>query len=113
MKCAVLLAFATLFGVAAENTLSPEEKRQGYKLLFDGSTMNGWKDPTKKDIPNQAWVVENGTLKTVLKPKFSEDLISAQDYGDFDLKFDWKLSPGANTGLKYRIQREIFLDESK
>jgi len=71
-------------------------------------------DPSKKNVANNAWSIEDGTLKTVVEgKKLSEDLISEKQYGDFDLKFDWKLSHGANTGLKYRIQREIFLDESK
>jgi len=110
----LLLCLACLTITAAENTLTPDERKQGYKLLWDGKTFEGWKDPAKKNVPNNAWVIENGTLKTVVQgKKFSEDLITNKQYGDYELLFDWKLSPGANTGLKYRIQQEVFLDEGK
>lgn len=112
-RIAMLFAAAMLVS-AAENTLSPEEKQDGWKLLFDGKSMAGWKDPAKKNVSNTAWVVEDGALKTVVEgARFSEDLISDKSFGDFELRFDWKLSERGNTGLKYRLQREVFLDESK
>jgi hypothetical protein len=115
MRFAALFLVTTVGLCAADpNTLSSEEKRQGYRLLFDGRTFTNWKDPAKKDVPNQAWVIEDGTLKTVTKGnKFSEDLITEKQYGDFELKFDWKIGRAGNTGLKYRIQKEIFLEEEK
>src|SRR5436190_21431278 len=95
---ALLLALASLPTLAAENTLTTEEKKEGYRLMIDGKTFNRWKNPSKKNVPNNAWSIENGTLKTVVEgKKFSEDLISEKQYSDFDLKFDCKLSPAANT----------------
>lgn len=113
MKTIAVLAAAAVLAQAADNALAPGEKREGFVLLFDGKTMNGWKDPARKNVPNPAWMVENGTLKTVAKPKFQEDLISDKEYGDFDLRFDWKLSERGNSGVKYRIQQEVFLDSSR
>jgi len=114
MRLIALLALSALAACAADNVLSRQEKSQGYLLLFDGKTFANWKDPSKKNVPNNAWVIDNGTLKTVVAgKKFSEDLISEKLYADFDLVFDWKISAKGNTGLKYRIQREIFLDETK
>jgi hypothetical protein len=98
---------------AAQNTLTPEETKQGWRLLFDGKTMKGWQDPARKNRPGDAWAVENGCLKTRLKPRIEEDLISEESFGDFELKFAWRVSPGGNTGVKYRIQDTVFVDVSK
>jgi hypothetical protein len=106
------LLFAAI-AAGADNTLSPSEKKDGWKLLFDGRTMTGWQDPGKKVQPGDAWTIEDGCLKTRLKPRIEEDLVSEESFGDFELKFDWRLTPGANTGVKYRIQRLIFVDNSK
>ncbi|HYI91999.1 MAG TPA: DUF1080 domain-containing protein [Bryobacteraceae bacterium] len=98
---------------AAENTLRPAEKKEGWTLLFDGKTMNGWLDPGKKDQPGTAWKVEDGCLATTKKPRIEEDLITAKSYGDFELKFDWRVSQGGNSGVKYRIQKAVFVNNSK
>lgn len=95
---------------AAQNTLTPEEAGQGWRLLFDGKTMRGWLDPATKDRPGDAWVVEDGCLKTRLNPRIAEDLISTESFNNFELKLDWRVSPGGNTGVKYRVQETIFID---
>ena len=103
-----ILALATLVG-AADNTLTPQEKTAGWKLLFDGKTFKGWEDPAKKSPPGDAFVIEDGCLKATKKPKINEDLFSRDSFTDFELEFDWKLSPGGNSGVKYRIQDRILL----
>jgi len=108
----VFLLLATL-ALADDNSLTPAEKKDGWTLLFDGKTMNGWRDPGKKNQPGSAWKVENGTLTTVKNPRIEEDLISTKSYGDFELVFDWRVSEGGNTGVKYRIQKEVFVDNTK
>jgi hypothetical protein len=114
MRIALACLLVSASCLAAEdNVLSAEEKKQGWVLLFDGKTMNNWNDPAKKNVPGNAWKVEDGTLSTNKSPKIEEDLVSAKSYGDFELKFDWKVSPGGNTGLKYRIQKEIFVDNTR
>jgi hypothetical protein len=110
---AAALFVAACLAFAGDNALSTEEKKQGWKLLFDGKSMTGWKDPAKKNVPGTAWKVEDGTLTTTPKPRIEEDLITEKSYGDFELKFDWRVSPGGNTGLKYRIQKEIFVNNAK
>jgi hypothetical protein len=102
---ALLLLPALVFG--ADNVLTPAERTEGWSLLFDGKTMNGWRKA------GTAWKIEDGCLATVNKPRIEEDLVSATSYGDFELKFDWRVSPGGNTGVKYRIQKEIFVDNTK
>ncbi len=113
MRLFALILLAALGLSAADNTLTPDEKRQGWQLLFDGKTMKGWLDPAKKVKPGNAWAVSDGTLHTTLKPTIEEDLFTEKSYGDFELLFDWKLSERGNTGLKYRIQRTLFVDNSK
>jgi hypothetical protein len=112
------LALCSLFAlaarlVAADNTLTPAEKHAGWILLFDGKSMNGWRDVTKLHAPGDAWYIEEDALRTRLKPRIEEDLVSEQVFGDFELMFDWKLAPGGNTGLKYRIQDLLFVDSSR
>lgn len=94
---------------AADNQLTPREKAAGWKLLFDGSTYANWVDPTKKSPPATSFTIEDGCLKATSHPAITEDLFSADKYGDFELEWDWKISPKGNSGLKYRIQDNVFL----
>jgi hypothetical protein len=113
MLRALPFVLLTICCSAQHNTLTAEEKSAGWKLLFDGQTMNGWLDPAKKVQPGDAWAVSDGCLKTVLKPRIEEDLVSADSFGDFELAFDWKISERGNTGIKYRIQDLLFVDSAK
>lgn len=114
MKLVLLSTVIAVFGcAAADNTLTPAEKQEGWTLLFDGKSYRHWLDPAKKNQPGDSWVIEDGCFKSRLKPRIAEDLLSEREYGDFELKFDWRVSPGGNTGLKYRLQRVLFVDESK
>jgi hypothetical protein len=113
MKIPILLAALCLTASAADNMLTPAEKQAGFRLLFDGHTFAGWRDPASEKPPGEAWVIEDGCLKTTPKPHITEDLISKESYGDFELKFDWRISARGNTGVKYRIQRTVFIDNTK
>ena len=94
---------------AADNQLTPAEKAAGWKLLFDGKTYDNWVDPTAKRPPGDSFVIEDGCLKAVPHPAITEDLFSADEYRDFELVWDWKISPRGNSGLKYRIQKHVFI----
>ena len=93
----------------ATNTLSPEEKSAGWILLFDGKSMKGWEDPRLKTPPGDGWTIEDGCLKATSKPRIREDLFSTQTFRDFELVFDWRISPAGNSGVKYRIQDHLFV----
>jgi hypothetical protein len=108
MKPALLLA-ASLAAAAQQNTLTPQEKKAGWILLFDGKTMKGWDDPRKKTPPGDAWTIEDGCLRTLKNPRITEDLFTRRKFRDFELKFEWRISPGGNSGVKYRIQEHLFV----
>ncbi|MBM3794119.1 MAG: DUF1080 domain-containing protein [Acidobacteria bacterium] len=109
----LLLLGAACVSRAADNQLTPEEKRAGWKLLFDGRTLRNWLDPAKGNIPGNAWAIENGAVKTVPDPIVREDLLTRELFTDFELVFDWKVAQAGNTGVKYRIQDTIFIDETQ
>jgi hypothetical protein len=94
---------------ATPNALTAEESHSGWTLLFDGKTMNGWVDPRLKTPPGDAWTLEDGCLKAKASPRITEDLFTKDPFGDFELVFDWRLSAGGNSGVKYRIQEHLFL----
>lgn len=89
------------------NTLTDLEKKNGWELLFDGKTSKGWIGAYKKGFPEKGWQVQQGEL-TVLTSAGEEsanggDIVTEKQYGAFDLSFEFKLSPGANSGVKYFV----------
>lgn len=99
----------TTAATAATNALTPEEKSAGWILLFDGKSMTGWVDQRQKTPPGDAWSIEDGALKAARKPRIREDLFTEQTFRDFELVFDWRISPAGNSGVKYRIQDHLFV----
>jgi len=89
------------------NSLSTYEKINGWKLLFDGHTTTGWTGAYKKAFPEKGWVVENGVLKVISSEGKESanggDIVTKDEYKAFDLSFDFKLTPGANSGVKYFV----------
>lgn len=88
-----------------DNQLSKKEKKQGWILLFDGSTLNGWR--TYKNRESDGWAAINGEL--VCKTdgvKKRADLITAEMYDNFELSIDWKIAPKKNSGIIYRSTEE-------
>jgi hypothetical protein len=81
-----------------------QEKEPDWTSLFDGKTMDHWRDPRKMTPPGDAWTIQDGCLKATPKPRITEDLVSSETYSDFELEWDWKIARGGNSGLKYRIQ---------
>src|SRR5205085_12679926 len=102
MRSVLLLLSLSGCAVCADNVLTATEKQEGFVLLFDGRTFNGWHSPKARGSHSPAWVIEDGALRSTSTP-VREDLISAKSYADFELKFDWRISKDGNTGVKYRI----------
>jgi hypothetical protein len=90
---------------AGLNQLSPAEQAAGWKLLFDGKTTNGWRGFNRPAFPDKGWVVEAGCLQHLAKGG-GGDLITLDKYDEFDLEFEWRIAPGANSGVKYFITEE-------
>lgn len=125
---AVLSAAVVLFMTAAcdtadsdapsePNTLSAEEEREGWELLFDGESLNGWRGLNMEEVPEGHWIVENGTMKKVARdsiatdadgdPPPGADLLLDRPLDSFELVFEWKASPVANSGIKYNVSEEL------
>lgn len=92
---------------AQHNTLSRKEKRQGWVLLFNGKTTTGWKGAFLDSFPNKGWSIENGEL--IVQPSGGAestnggDIVTTGLYSDFELVLEFKLSEGANSGIKYFV----------
>lgn len=104
--CWMLLALCTAgLVIGAPNELTPQEKGEGWTLLFDGKTTAGWRSFRKQGFPEQGWIVEDGRLKKVAKVQ-GGDIITTKTFNDFDLRFEWRIPPRANNGIKYFITEE-------
>lgn len=89
------------------NNLSVYEQQSGWKLLFDGKSTEGWIGAYKETFPEKGWEVKDGVLK-VLSSSGGEstnggDIVTKDTYSAFDLSVDFKLSKGANSGIKYFV----------
>ncbi|MFZ5830512.1 MAG: 3-keto-disaccharide hydrolase [Planctomycetota bacterium] len=85
------------------NTLTPEEKAAGFKLLFDGKTTDGWRN-YKKDTISSGWKVVDGAL--VRAEKGAGDILTKDKYGSFELLIDYKISEGGNSGIMFHVTEE-------
>jgi len=104
------LALASLLALAGtlraqDNQLSAEEKSNGWILLFDGTDLKGWHSYNKKEAM-APWVIDNGAIKKEVAKEGAHggDLLSADEYENFDLKLQWKISPAGNSGVLFLIK---------
>lgn len=89
------------------NTLSDYEKANGWKLLWDGKTTDGWRGAASATFPQKGWTIENGTLiPNKGSNKGGGDIVTTKKYKDFILEADFRITKGANSGIKYFIQSE-------
>ena len=90
--------------LVAGNAGAAEEP--GFKPLFDGKTTAGWKGFKSETFPLERWAVVEGCLKQVGRGASHKDIVTEQPFGDFDFRFEWKLAPGGNSGVKYLVTEE-------
>jgi hypothetical protein len=111
IKTSGIIASSTPKGIYVvnlqSNTLTDYEKKDGWKLLFDGKTSNGWVGAYKKTFPEKGWEIKDGIMK-VLSSAGAEsanggDIVTTEQFSAFDLSFEFKLTPGANSGVKYFV----------
>jgi hypothetical protein len=89
------------------NTVSEREAREGWKLLWDGRTGTGWRGARLDHFPVRGWEIRDGVL-TVLESGGTEstaggDIVTVDDYGDFELIVEFNITKGANSGIKYFV----------
>ena len=88
------------------NTISAAEKKDGFKLLFDGKTMNGWK--YRRDDGKRSWSVQNGMLVNTLgKDEHGTDILTEEKFRDFTVRFEFQVPPNSNSGFYLRGRHEI------
>jgi hypothetical protein len=104
MKIIAALLLSATASFAAPNTLTPAEKEQGWKLLFDGKSTTGWHGFQKEALPDKGWIVEDGCLKCLGKK--GGDIITTEKFSDFELCWEWKMSQKGNSGVKYLIDEK-------
>lgn len=89
------------------NNLSEWEKKSGVRLLFDGQSSAGWKAAYKEGFPSKGWNIQNGILSVEASEGGEStnggDIVTLEEFKAFDLTFDFKLSHGANSGVKYFV----------
>lgn len=93
------------------NTISELEASEGWELLWDGKTTNGWRGAKLDEFPEKGWVIEDGILK-VLKGDGGEstnggDIVTTKPYKNFMLKVDFRITEAANSGIKYFVDTNL------
>ena len=102
LACLVLVVTAGCLNAqsspAGLNTLTAEERAAGWRLLFDGSTTNGWRGYMKDEMP-AGWTASDGALARVAE---GGDIITTEKFSDFELAFEFRVEKGGNSGVFYR-----------
>lgn len=94
-----------------KNKLTYQEQKEDWQMLWDGKTTNGWRGAKLETFPKTGWEINDGVL-TVLSSGGAEseaggDIVTTEKYGNFELKVDFKLTEGANSGIKYFVDTEL------
>ena len=99
------------------NQLTDQEKADGWRLLFDGETFNGWRGLGRDHVPEAHWKIEDGAIRKLNSdevPKLpdgsdpeSGDLATVETFENYELYFEWKILKAGNSGLKYNVSEEI------
>jgi hypothetical protein len=90
-----------------DNTISGREAEDGWKLLWDGTTTAGWRSAKTDSFPSRGWVIDNGVLKVQssqgVESANGGDIITTKRYRNFELLVDFRMTEGANSGIKYFV----------
>lgn len=84
------------------NYLTEDERAKGFALLFDGRSLQNWRAYRKDAAPAQGWSVQEGAIVHAAKGG-GGDLVTTEEFGDFDFRFQWRISPGGNSGLIWHV----------
>lgn len=92
--------------LAAASKRTKTKEAAGWKLLFNGKTTAGWRGFHEDKFPDKGWVIEDGALKH-LPGDAGGDIITTEQFGNFELQLEWKVAPGANSGIKYLVSEDL------
>lgn len=116
---ATLLVFSGVAAAQSPNELSAAERAEGWRLLFDGTSLAGWRGLGYDTVPTAHWRVVDGAIVKVPtgkvqrqgdgQPVSGGDLMTVESFGDFELELEWRVAPGANSGVKYNVSEELSL----
>ncbi len=99
------ISLAMLVPALEPNSLTPHERSQGWTLLFDGASTNGWLEVTGKPFPAQSWRIEDGCLRAFDPGNGFQDLRTVLEFdAAFEFQFEWKIAKQGNSGVKYLVQ---------
>lgn len=111
------VAMSASGAAGALNTLTEQERSEGWRLLFDGASFDGWRGIGRDEIPAAHWTIEDGAIMKIPsgdvpvqadgQPSAGGDLMTTETFGDFELAFEWKISEGGNSGIKYNVSEEL------
>lgn len=97
--------------VVTKNNLFGKEAEEGWKMLWDGKTTQGWKGAKLDGFPESGWEINDGVLSVLAsgggESEAGGDIVTTELYSDFELKLDFKITEGANSGIKYYVDTEI------
>jgi hypothetical protein len=101
----VLVAFAIFLHTFASGVTSAKPK---WQILFDGKSTASWRGFRRQSFPEKCWVLENRSLKTVAGCDKSDqvDIITRSKYKNFELELEWRVGPGANSGIIYLVSED-------
>jgi hypothetical protein len=96
---------------AAPNTLTDQEKAEGWTLLWDGKTTDGWRSPKDDSFPTKSWAIKDGVFSVVSsgngEAQAGGDIITTKRYSNFELQADFMITYGCNSGIKIFVQPHI------
>ena len=105
MKHLIHLLLALPLLAAEPNTLTPEEKKDGWQLLFNGSDLEGWRMYASAKKPLPGWQVADGVL-TKKRRIPGGNIITVGKFTDYELSWEWKIAENGNNGIKYLVTEE-------
>ena len=104
-------------GASGANMLTAAEEGDGWRLLFDGRSLDQWRGLGRDSIPDGHWQVEDGTIRKISsgdvpaapdgQPLEGGDIMTREVFGDFEFSFEWMVAPGANSGVKYNVSENL------
>jgi hypothetical protein len=105
------LASAAFAADPAPNTLTAAERSAGWRLLWDGQTTKGWRAAKGTEFPKQGWEIRDGVLSVLetggAESRAGGDIVTEAEFAAFELKVDFRLTPGANSGIKYYVDTQL------